>query len=756
MFHRFAGKKGLGWLVLQAVLGLLLAACDSTAPTATPTVEIAQDTAKVDTILRDLLVTYQSGGLTAARDYARNVGLLDDQDRIRFGLTLSNSSAAAPITVQILKMGGEVYASTGDQLGVAIDLNRLTTYFNTSDKRNFFQELASFKEVRELKLLLRPALSTLPDPNEGAGVIGADRWQRAGFNGQGIQVGIIDGGFATYKGFLGTALPAASQVELKSFLLGDGEGSDNHGVAVAEVVHSLAPEAKLILAPIEDEIGFTRAVQYFIDRKVQIMQISLGWAGIFPGDGTGKMDEKLDEARRAGVLPVVSAGNYGLAHYLNTFQPDETGFQHFSNNRTTLKLTAEAGSAWVSLHWEESWTAPKTNLDLYILDAAGKPLVSSRNEQGLGDKPPTELAPFRTSPGQTYYIQVKLAGGPLPAGLKFHLFAYNAHLDEATAQSSVATPGDARGALSVGATSWRKDEVETYSSRGPTLDGRAKPEIMAPTGITSLVFKGTFAGTSASTPQVAGAAALVWSAAREMTADQVAVYLARNTLDLGSPGRDPETGFGRVRLGPEEAARRGLIDLLGATPNGPTFEDNFQDRTSGLPDNALGHYTGQAAYQVQAQGGQVNWNSYLNRSFEEFRASVNVTPLPGDTGLFYGLVFWQQAPDDYYVWLISGTRYTLMRRSGKNWAHLIDWSQDAALLPDSQGQATLVLEATGSYVRLQANATVLQSIFLKPQTPTAPPVRLGGKFGLMAGQFIKAAPQTVLYRNLIITPLTIK
>ena len=752
------------WWAGLVVISLLLSGCGTTVtptPTSQPTPNVAQEASKVDTTLRDLLVAYQSGGLAAARDYARNLGLLDDQDRVRFGITLTSTQAAPVVTSQIQKMGGQVYTSQDDQLGVLIDLNRLTTYFNTSDKHNFFQELASLKEIRELKILLRPALAADPvGTNEGSGVIGADRWQAVGLQGKDIQVGIIDGGFAGYGGYLGTALPPTGQVEFKSFLLGNGAGSETHGVAVAEIVHSLAPAARLILAPIEDEIGFTRAVQYFIDRKVQIIQISLGWAGLFPGDGTGRMDEKLDEARRAGILPIVSTGNYGLSHYMATFQPDERGFHRFDNGQTILKLKAESESVWLSLHWEEKWDAPQTNLDLYVSDSTGRPLISSRNEQGPGSaKPPTELAPFRAVAGQTYSVQVKLTGPLHTPAPRFHLFAYNATLEEATAESSLATPGDARGVLSVGATAWKDDAVELYSSRGPTLDGRAKPDIMAPSGVSSRVFKGTFAGTSASAPQVAGAAALVWGAAREMTADQVAVYLARQALDIGPLGRDALTGFGRLRLGSAAVAQAGLIELLGAQPVGPAFQDDFRDASTGLPDNKLAHYSPTEGYVVQAMPGQLSWQSYLGRSFEEFRASVGVQPADSGGGLFYGLVFWQQAADDYYAWLINDNRYALVRRTGPIWTNLIDWSQDAALQPDNSGGLIIGLEATGAYIRLRANGNILQSIFLRPQTRTPPPSRLGGKFGFLVGDF-EADPAypvgVVTFQKLVITPLSIK
>jgi subtilisin family serine protease len=778
-FRKRLPGGGFVRLVYLMVLlaNLFLAACGEASPAPAPTTSsLIQDSSKIDTTLRDLLVSYQSGGIEAARNYAKDTGLLDSRDRVRFGLILTGAAAAPTVTGQVQKMGGEVYSSSGEQLAVAVDLDKLTAYFNPSDKRNFLQELASFKEVKELKLLLAPSLAgpgltdlTAPNAalNEGVALTGADRWQKVGFNGQNIKIGIIDGGFAGYRGYLGSALPPAGQVQFESFLPGQAEGSENHGVAVAEIVHSLAPEASLVLAPIEDEIGFSRAVQSFINKKVQIIQISLGWGGIFPGDGTGKMVEMLDAARRAGILPVVSTGNYGQSHYMATFNPDQNGFQRFDGDRLTLKLKAQAASAWVALRWEEPWDAPQTNLDLYLLDPAQRPLASSRNEQGQGfSKPPSELAPFRAQPGQDYYIQIKWTNpdkkDPPPANLRFHLFAYNATLEEATPESSLATPADAHGALSVGATRWQDDKLEPYSSRGPTGDNRAKPELVGPSGITGSVFKQPFEGTSAAAPQVSGAAALVWSAAPELSADQVAAYLQRNAFDLGTAGPDPLYGFGRVKLGSEEAAREGLPGLLGPVANGAPFSDDFSASDSGLPNNKLAFYSSPGGtnqgYQVVARPGQLNWNSYLDRSFEEFRASVTIQPEAASPALFYGLVFWQQGPDDYYAWLVSGQRYALFKRSGPAWIALSDWSQEAAL--QGSGAVAAGLEATGSYIRLSLGGKIIQTITFKSGSKVAPPRQLGGKFGFGAGLFdlgqaaSGGSGPVVAFRNLFITPLT--
>ncbi|NWJ94614.1 MAG: S8 family serine peptidase [Chloroflexi bacterium] len=779
-------KKPIAVLLCVALwLVLLLLACGSDSPTNTPTsspsFQIA-DSSKIDSLLRDLLAEYQIGGIQATRDYAHNKGLLDDQDRVRFGLTLSEASAIPTVTVKLQQMGGEVYQNYGNQLAVAVNLAKFTGYVNTvsgtTTNRDFLEELAALKEVRELRVLLGPTLdwsginpltsvstlSLVGSLNEGVAVIGADKWQAAGFKGRGIKVGIIDGGFKDYRAGLGSSLPPAGQITFRSFGFGGSEGSETHGVAVAEIVHSLAPEASLFLAPIENEIGFAQAVDWLLENKVQIIQVSLGWAGLFQGDGSSKMAQQLERARRQGALPVVSVGNYGQSHYTAQLNAEANGIQHFGpNQRLTLKLTATSSSAWVSLRWNEKWEQPQTNLDLYLLDANQQPFASSRNEQGSSSpKPPTELIPFRTTPGQVFYLQIRVVGklaNPLP---KFDLFAYNASLEESTPEGSVATPADAQGIISAGAVNWRDNKLEDYSSRGPTTDGRAKPELTGPSRVTTqtLGSERTFAGTSAAAPQISGTAALLWSAAPTLTTDEIAHYLTLNALRPATVPvvRNPASGFGRVQLGPVSAAQRGPLELLGALPIGPPFQDNFSVLNSGLPDNMLGYYgklpEGLNAYFIQAgEPGQANWDTYLQKNFEEFRADFEAAPLQVDPAIFYGLTFWQQAPQDYYTFLVSGDRYALLKRKETGWVALMDWSQDVALNPKTlpNNRQHLSVEATATYIRLRVGETVLRTIALKDIRPGG---RLGFTAGLFKGGQSGGSAAFAMFSNLSVTPLT--
>ncbi len=123
--------------------------------------------------------------------------------------------------------------------------------------------------------------------------------------------------------------------------------------------------------------------------------------------------------------------------------------------------------------------------------------------------------------------------------------------DEATVESSIPTPGDARGSFTVGARDWQGDTAADYSSQGPTEDGRLKPDVVAPAS--TAVWPGiAMVGTSASAPHAAGAAALLMqrdrAAGQPSDPDTIARELTASALDIAPPGPDEVTGAGRIRL----------------------------------------------------------------------------------------------------------------------------------------------------------------------------------------------------------------
>jgi hypothetical protein len=130
------------------------------------------------------------------------------------------------------------------------------------------------------------------------------------------------------------------------------------------------------------------------------------------------------------------------------------------------------------------------------------------------------------------------------------------YLEESVPERSLTFPADSPDAMTVGAVDVSSYILEPYSSRGPTFGpggtcsgGSTKPDIVGYANVSSVSYgAGGFNGTSAATPHVAGAAALVKDRFSSYTVSQLQNYLEDNAIDLGTPGKDNLYGAGRLYL----------------------------------------------------------------------------------------------------------------------------------------------------------------------------------------------------------------
>lgn len=130
----------------------------------------------------------------------------------------------------------------------------------------------------------------------------------------------------------------------------------------------------------------------------------------------------------------------------------------------------------------------------------------------------------------------------------------------------------------VGATD-QDDRVPSFVTTGLEMDICAPGVDILTTQDTALNPNGFTmeTGTSMSCPFVAGAAALVWSVNPELTSEQVRTILLATADDIGSPGWDPESGWGRLNV--ERA-----VQLADARPRTPCEVDWNSDGNLNSPD----------------------------------------------------------------------------------------------------------------------------------------------------------------------------
>ena len=123
---------------------------------------------------------------------------------------------------------------------------------------------------------------------------------------------------------------------------------------------------------------------------------------------------------------------------------------------------------------------------------------------------------------------------------------------------SIGSPGAARRVITVGA-STDSDKIADFSSRGPTVDGRTKPDVLFPGyGIISARAAGSSmgqvvderytqaSGTSMASPHAAGAAATMLQANPRLIPGDIKALLMGTAKNLGEPQN--VQGKGRARL----------------------------------------------------------------------------------------------------------------------------------------------------------------------------------------------------------------
>jgi serine protease AprX len=116
---------------------------------------------------------------------------------------------------------------------------------------------------------------------------------------------------------------------------------------------------------------------------------------------------------------------------------------------------------------------------------------------------------------------------------------------------TIGTPGDATNVITVGAVDFT-NTIASFSSRGPTIDERVKPDLVAPGVSIQAAAAGTacsdvsMSGSSWSCALVSGVCALVLDRNPSATPLQVKNILGYTAVDLGNAGKDNYHGWGLV------------------------------------------------------------------------------------------------------------------------------------------------------------------------------------------------------------------
>jgi subtilisin family serine protease len=459
--------------------------------------------------------------------------------------------------------------------------------------------LAGHKDVLQIRrpeeaVLLERALAGA-STTEGLAAINGWTWHASGYTGAGVKVGVIDNGFLGYPALQGTDLPVA--VTVKNFVDGESDalvdGTTDHGTACAEIVHDIAPDATLYLAKISTNIDLQEAVAWLKDvHQVDVISVSMGWYITTPGDGTGQFADLVASARSAGITWVTAAGNERERHWGGTFADSDGDDFHEFNGAEVNCLGPEGGTTCYNLsagvpflaqmRWND-WTHVDQDYALTLLrwNGAGWDIVGVGNNPQTGSpgQRPAELVTVTTSgPPTPYAVAIARVDGTRP--VNFELFVPKLlPLKNRLTARSLANLADVPDAITVAALDVDAPyPQENYSSEGPTngpggaeSGGAIKPDLAGYANVSTESYGSgliKFNGTSAATPHVAGAAALVKSAYPSYTPDQVEAFLQGRAVDMGPVGKDTAYGWGRLHLGVPPSGNRPPY-----TPSSPSPTD---------------------------------------------------------------------------------------------------------------------------------------------------------------------------------------
>jgi hypothetical protein len=375
--------------------------------------------------------------------------------------------------------------------------------------------------------------------------LGVDRWHAARYRGKGIKIAVLDSGFRGYRQFLGNALP--DHVTVRSFRNDRNlEAKDTqHGILCAEVLHTIAPEAEILLANWEPDRPehFLAAVRWAREQGARVISCSIIMPSWSDGEGGGPIHESLSQLFGDGTHPgdmlcFASAGNTALRHWSGNYRPSRDGWHEWMPGAVDNEVIPW-GTDRLSI--EVCWSAA-ADYDLRVFDAiSGKEIGRSLALPGIVRR--CAVVRFEPEIARTCVVRLRQVRGS-PA--RFHFVALGGSLRYSTAKCSIPFPGDGAEVLAIGAVDAGGSRAD-YSSCGPGMKC-PKPDLVAAVPFPSVWRPRPFSGTSAAAPQAAGLAALLWSRHPDWPAKRIRESLIHSARDLGPPGPDDETGHGLIGL----------------------------------------------------------------------------------------------------------------------------------------------------------------------------------------------------------------
>ena len=406
----------------------------------------------------------------------------------------------------------------------------------------------------------------------------------SGISGSGVKVGVIsDGVYAWRTSQSSNDLPDSIEVNPNS------PGSGDEGTALLEIVHDLAPNAKLAFSGAGSSLDMVDSILWLANDA-----FDGEGADIIVDDYTfyrepyfqdGLVAKAAADVVAGGTVFASAAGNEADRHYAGVFVDGEDAYHDFDpSGATDIALRVSLGT-WLVLQWNDQFGSSGNDYDLFICPPGLKPIKfnlqndicegSTRQQDGDDDPIESIFAPFFSNDSTA---DVYIRNFDASENKRLKLFTFRGEvLEHGVFEGAIFGHPAVPEILTVGAIDAAdpgNNEPEFWSDHGPveiyfpSRETRNKPDVM---GIDGVLITGSggfgrpiegstfrrFYGTSAAVPHVAGIAALVMEAQRKATPDATKKTVAdsvfqtiRNTaIDLGEQdanGYSKVFGYGRA------------------------------------------------------------------------------------------------------------------------------------------------------------------------------------------------------------------
>ncbi len=484
-------------------------------------------------------------GSSASRSFAAERGLALVNGHVR-AVVEARPSRAAAATAVLKGAGATIETASGNLIQALVPVEKL----------NAVAGAGAVSMVRPPRHAQEFAGSYT---TEGLFPMNGAAWQAGGNRGAGMKVAILDPGFGGYADRQATGdLPA--NLTVKSFRA-DGDitgGGEVHGTACAEIVYDIAPDAQYYLVNFNTDVELANAVNWLISQHVDVISSSWGFFGGSPGDGSGEVDNLVNQARNNGILWTTAAGNEAQGHWTGTYNAGGSGWTPSSPSPSSglNEIDSGYGGAYISagetinlyMNWNQ-WPSTTQGYDLYLWKSGDPSPVAASTWTATPQTPEQELQYIVPASGDGYYYaQIVNQNDSGNETIQFYSFPgdvqyYNSY------QSLGGSPADSPDAVTTGAVRYNSNTIEPFSSQGPTVDGRTKPDITGYDGVSTATYGPiNFYGTSAAGPHAAGEAALLKSVNPSLTPAQIQSEMEVQALHLGTAGKNDIYGSGRLRL----------------------------------------------------------------------------------------------------------------------------------------------------------------------------------------------------------------